>query len=245
MQSPMQPVPLDPPALRGLSPARNPGGGGTTLAPAWTLALQASFGTVERWRDEFVALGQALGGGSGWVLLVFQPREGRLVNIACADPTPTLAGGVPILAVEVYEHADSGTAAAACVEACMANIDWAAVYARYQEAVHAASATLAATQDEVQGTLLLDVRRAGVYEQASQLIDGASWRDPAQVAQWAGELPAAPVVVYCIYGHEVGRATALRLRAAGINARFLQGGFDAWKTAGRPLMAKPQPEPVP
>ena len=46
------------------------------------------------------------------------------------------------------------------------------------------------------------------------------------------------VVVYCVYGHEVGRATALRLRAQGVKARFLRGGIDAWQAAGRPLDPK-------
>jgi len=45
-------------------------------------------------------------------------------------------------------------------------------------------------------------------------------------------------VVYCVYGHEVGRATALRLRAQGVNARFLRGGIDAWQAAGRPIDPK-------
>jgi Fe-Mn family superoxide dismutase len=31
------------------------------MAPAMALALQTSFGSVERWRDEFVAMGKALG----------------------------------------------------------------------------------------------------------------------------------------------------------------------------------------
>src|SRR4029079_15202844 len=48
------------------------------MAPAMELALAASFGSVERWREEFVAMGKALGGGSGWVVLTFQPREGTL-----------------------------------------------------------------------------------------------------------------------------------------------------------------------
>ena len=56
------------------------------------------------------------------------------------------------------------------------------------------------------------------------------------MGRWATELPLTrEVIVYCIYGHEVGRATALRLRAAGINARYLHGGIDAWTIAGRPL----------
>ena len=45
----------------------------------------------------------------------------------------------------------------------------------------------------------------------------------------------ADVVVYCVYGHEVGRATALRLRSAGLNARYLRGGIDGWQAAGRPV----------
>ncbi len=56
------------------------GGDGTATEPACKLALEANFGSVERWREESVAMGKALAGGSGWVLLVFQPREGRLVN---------------------------------------------------------------------------------------------------------------------------------------------------------------------
>jgi Fe-Mn family superoxide dismutase len=86
---------------------------------------------------------------------------------------------------------------------------------------------------------VLDVRRAGVYEQATTAIPGARWCDPADVDRWAGELKAGPeVIVYCVYGHEVGRATAMRLRAAGVNARYLHGGVDAWESAGRPLEPK-------
>ena len=81
------------------------GGDGVTMAPAMALALDADFGRVERWREEFAAMGKALGGGSGWVLLVFQPRDGTLVNQWAADHTHTSAGGVPILALDMYEHA--------------------------------------------------------------------------------------------------------------------------------------------
>lgn len=222
------------------------GGDGQTMEPACTMALAASFGSVEHWRDEFSAMGKALGGGSGWVLLVFQPREGTLVNQWAADHTQALAGGVPILALDMYEHAyhmEYGAAAGAYVEAFMANIDWAGVYARYQAAVHAASEPFAATQDESSGALLLDVRRAGVFEKAQSMLPGARWCDPAQVDHWAGELPSGrPVVVYCVYGHEVGRATALRLRAAGIDAHYLSGGIDGWQAAGLPLALKPAPE---
>jgi Fe-Mn family superoxide dismutase len=214
------------------------GGDGQAMEPAWAMALEANFGSVERWREEFVAMGKALG-GSGWLILSFQPRAGTLVNQGAADHTQALAGGVPLLALDMDEqahHLDFGAVAGASVDAFTARIAWAGVYARYQAAVHAASEGLAVEPDELQGRLLLDVRRAGAYANSPSRIAGARWRDPARVADWAHELPTdREVVVYCVYGHEVGRATALRLRAAGVQARFLRGGIDAWRAAGRPL----------
>src|SRR5450755_4293414 len=218
------------------------GGDGQIMVPAMTLALEANFGSVDRWRAEFVAMGKALGGGSGWVLLTFVPREGTLVNQWAADHTQALAGGVPILALDMYEHAyhlDYGAASAAYVEAFMGNINWAPVYERYQGAVHGASEPFGADPDQLAGALVLDVRRAGMYAQAQSLIAGARWRDPAEVAEWARELRAdRDVVVYCVYGHEVGRATALRLRSQGLSARYLRGGIDGWQAAKRPLESK-------
>jgi Fe-Mn family superoxide dismutase len=218
------------------------GGDGQTRMPAMALALDANFGSVDRWRSEFVAMGKALGGGSGWVLLTFLPRDGSLVNQWAADHTHALAGGIPILALDMYEHAyhmDYGAAAAAYVDAFMVNIDWAQVYERYQGAVHGASESLAASQDDLAAAQVLDVRRAGVFEKAETVITGASWRDPAAIADWARDVPRdKEIVVYCVYGHEIGRATALRLRAQGVQARFLRGGIDAWQAAGRPVDAK-------
>jgi Fe-Mn family superoxide dismutase len=218
------------------------GGDGRTMTPAMELALQANFGSLDRWREEFIAMGKALGGGSGWVLLVFQPRDGTLVNQWAADHAHALAGGVPILALDMYEHAyhmDFGAAAGNYVDAFMENIDWAKVYERYQFAVHGASEPFGATQDEVAGALVVDVRRAGVFKDATNRLTGAAWRDPATIDRWASELPSdREVVVYCVYGHEVGRATALRLRAAGLRARYLRGGIDGWQAAGRVLEPK-------
>jgi len=90
-------------------------------------ALARDFGSFERWRAEFAAMGKAQGGGSGWVLLTYSPRDRRLVNQWAADHTTTLAGGRPILALDMYEHAyhmDYGAKAAAYVDAFMQAINW-------------------------------------------------------------------------------------------------------------------------
>src|ERR1700694_1210913 len=67
--------------------------------PSQALAevLARDFQSVDRWRDEFVAMANGLGGGSGWVLLVYIPRDRRLVNQYASDHGQTLAGGIPIL----------------------------------------------------------------------------------------------------------------------------------------------------
>jgi Fe-Mn family superoxide dismutase len=90
-------------------------------------ALEQSFGSVDRWAAEFAAVGKALGGGSGWVILTWDPRDGRLVNSWGADHTMTLAGGTPLVALDMYEHAyhlDFGAKAGAYVDAFMKALDW-------------------------------------------------------------------------------------------------------------------------
>src|SRR5262249_42104876 len=90
-------------------------------------ALVRDFGSVERWHAEFSAMGKAQGGGSGWVLLTWLPRDRKLLNQWAMDHTTTLAGGQPILALDMYEHSyhiDYGARAAAYVDAFMAAINW-------------------------------------------------------------------------------------------------------------------------
>src|SRR5438876_5968197 len=43
-------------------------------------ALARDFGSQDRWRAEFDAMGKAMSGGSGWVLLTYSLRDRRLVN---------------------------------------------------------------------------------------------------------------------------------------------------------------------
>ena len=90
-------------------------------------ALVQDFGSYERWRAEFIAMGKALGGGSGWVLLSWSPRDRKLVNQWASDHCHTLAGGTPILALDMYEHSyhmDFGAKAATYVDTFMDVIRW-------------------------------------------------------------------------------------------------------------------------
>ena len=89
--------------------------------------LVRDFGSIERWRSEFVAMGKALGGGSGWVLLTHSHRDASLINQWAADHTCSPAGSTPVLALDMYEHSyhmDYGAGAAAYVDAFMRNIRW-------------------------------------------------------------------------------------------------------------------------
>jgi len=99
-------------------------------------ALAQHFGSIARWQAEFSAMGKALGGGSGWVLLSWSPHDRKLVNQWALDHTTTLAGGQPILALDRYEHSyhmDYGARAAAYVDAFMAAINWPNVARAYSE----------------------------------------------------------------------------------------------------------------
>jgi len=102
-------------------------GGASKPNGALADAIAKDFGSLERWRTEFSAMGKAEGGGSGWVILAYSPRDKRLVNQWAADHTTTLAGGRPVLVLDMYEHAyhmDYGAAAAKYVDIYMEAIRW-------------------------------------------------------------------------------------------------------------------------
>jgi Fe-Mn family superoxide dismutase len=220
------------------------GGDGGLPSNGFSVALTRDFGSVDRWRAEFTALAKAMGGGSGWAILAWSAREGRLINHWAADHTNLLAGATPVLALDMYEHSyhmDFGAKAAAYVDAFMKNIRWDAVYRRYGAAVAGDAVPLgvgmAALENDTQR--VIDVRRAEDFAAAGDMVAGAAWRDPARVDQWSSEIDASkPVFVYCLKGLDIGRSTALSLRARGFDVRYLIGGIEAWKAAGKPLQPK-------
>jgi len=88
--------------------------------------------------------------------------------------------------------------------------------------------------------LVIDVRRARAFADATDMIPGALRRDPSEAQAWAGMLPAASsVVVYCVHGHEVSQGTARALVERGIAARYLEHGIEGWREAEGALRVKP------
>jgi superoxide dismutase, Fe-Mn family len=86
------------------------GGDGRAVTTEMTAVLTRDFGGANRWRDAFIGLAESLAatGGAGWVLLTFVPRDGRLINHVATDDGHSIVGGIPLLALDMYEHAYHG-----------------------------------------------------------------------------------------------------------------------------------------
>lgn len=99
--------------------------------------LKAHYGSLETWEQEFRQTGLALGGGSGWVVLAFDPHQNAPHTYWLWDHTHSLAGGVPLLVMDVYEHAyamDYGANTRAYVDAFFQNVNWDEVNRRAEQA---------------------------------------------------------------------------------------------------------------
>ena len=214
--------------------------------PTGTLAeaITRDFGSLAKWRAEFVAMGKALGGGSGWVLLTRSPRDGTLSNVWAADHTHGLAGGTPVLALDMYEHAyhiDFGSNAAAYVDAFMANIAWSRVAARFtgvapEKKPHSVDALTARAMLEADPNLLvIDARLPDDAASVPVGLPGARRAPPDRVDAVAASLPrGAKALVYCAWGFEIGGDCAAKLRERGIDAVTVAGGIGTWRADGLP-----------
>lgn len=88
-------------------------------------------------------------------------------------------------------------------------------------------------------TLVFDVRREADYTASDEIIPGAMWKNPDKIDAWIGAVPRTlDVVVYCVRGGAVSNNVVDRLQAAGVKARFIEGGLEAYKAAGGKLAAK-------
>ena len=228
--------------------------------PTITDVIAKEFGSFDRWRTEFRTMGYALGGGSGWVVLTYLPRDGHLLNQYAAEHAQATVSGVPIIALDMYEHAyhmDFGANAKAYVDTFLRNIDWPGVESRYEDAIKVAPPRPLIQEEfadvpsigveEVQemlaaknGVQVIDVRPRHSLSRQQDIADGIPWRDPERMQDWMGELSQSkPVVVYCAYGFHVGCGTARKLREAGFDAKYMNSGHSGWKASGGAVRLKP------
>ncbi|MFM9904629.1 MAG: superoxide dismutase [Pyrinomonadaceae bacterium] len=112
----------------------NLGGNGKADGNARKL-IEQWFGSYEAWETEFKRVGNALSGGSGWTVLGFNQHTHEVHNYWSADHTSNPPFTVPLLVLDMYEHAyqmDYGAAAAKYVDAFMTNVNWEEVNRRVE-----------------------------------------------------------------------------------------------------------------
>jgi len=108
------------------------GGGDPQPASSFYKAVEASFGSYEIWKADFVGVGKMR--GVGWALCYEQP-DGRISNHWISlHQTGEVAGFNPVLVMDVWEHAfllDYKPAERPkYIEAFFSNINWTAVDGR-------------------------------------------------------------------------------------------------------------------
>jgi Fe-Mn family superoxide dismutase len=106
-------------------------------------ALADANGGFGRWEELFRATGASLGGGSGWVITGWDLHRSAAVTFWSGNHSQVLASTVPLLVMDMYEHAyqmDYGAAAAKYIDAFFANIQWEEVGRRLERAKKAGAA---------------------------------------------------------------------------------------------------------
>jgi Fe-Mn family superoxide dismutase len=104
---------------------------------AYWAQMDADFGATEKsWKNDFTAVGAMR--GIGWVVWVYDPMAKRTFNVWVNEhDVGHLAGCVPLLVMDVFEHAfmlDYGLKRADYIAAFMAAVDWNVVGARLEAA---------------------------------------------------------------------------------------------------------------
>lgn len=96
--------------------------------------IQQDFGSFDAWKADFVATGAIR--GIGWVVSYIEPKQGRLINEWINEhEVGHLAGGTPILIMDVFEHAyitEYGLDRAKYIDVFFNNINWEKVGQRYK-----------------------------------------------------------------------------------------------------------------
>ena len=97
--------------------------------------IKDNWGSYEAWEAEFKRVGNALSGGSGWTVFAYNCHTKEFHNYWSSDHTNSAPFSVPLLVLDMYEHAyqmDYGAAAAKYVDAFMTNVNWEEVNKRVE-----------------------------------------------------------------------------------------------------------------
>ncbi len=84
--------------------------------------------------------------------------------------------------------------------------------------------------------VLIDVRNDEDFASDPSLLPSSLRRPPLKVAEWAPALAGRAVAVICQKGLKLSEGTAAWLRHEGVAAESVEGGFEAWRAAGQPLV---------
>lgn len=114
------------------------GGGEAARGSDFRKAVDSNFPSYEIWRTDFVGVGKMR--GVGWAICYLDPKTGRVSNHWIElHETGNVAGFVPLLVMDVWEHAfllDYKPAdRPKYIDAFLSNVDWGSVEHRCQ-AVH-------------------------------------------------------------------------------------------------------------
>jgi len=105
----------------------NLGGDGKAPGPQTERILVQAYGSRARWEELFRALGNSLGGGSGWAILDWDFHAHGPRTYWAGDHTNAVASAAPLLVMDMYEHAyamDYGASAKDYIDAFFKNINW-------------------------------------------------------------------------------------------------------------------------
>jgi rhodanese-related sulfurtransferase len=83
---------------------------------------------------------------------------------------------------------------------------------------------------------IIDVRTEEDEAADPRLLPGALRRDWRRAGEWARELASRRAVVVCQRGLKLSQGAAAWARHEGVDAETLDGGFEAWKATGAPLL---------
>lgn len=122
------------------------GSGDPAAGSAFRKAAEASFGSYENWKKHFVTVGKMR--GVGWAATYQDPVSGQLsthwINL---HETGNVAGFIPILIMDVWEHAFIRDYAPAdrpkYIEAFFSNINWDACEQRLTQGISSRPAVIA------------------------------------------------------------------------------------------------------